>query len=300
MVCSPEQARLNGAKSNGPKTEQGKAIAASNATKHGLLAKQPPLLVTEDLATFKGLMEGLIDQYQPDNPLEHFLVQQVAMAMVRQYRLWNVEAAIANVAILEAQQKHRFPDRITPPDVNHHLFTQRTPFSTVLGEEKTLLLKLICDVQYGLTEGFQESKPKALEALNETLKRNHRSAILCTPVRESCGSLAGWLDESWDGRKKRFLPDFQKTKACLAELLELICQRLAEINHAITDNKQLGLDIQQAEIESHGIQQPEMFSRYQRSINRDLHEALDRLEAMRQRKKECSMGSFGQIALTAE
>ena len=109
MVCSPEQARLNGAKSEGPTTEQGKAIAARNATKHGLLAKQPPLLVTEDLATFEGLMQGLIDQYQPENPVEHFLVQQVAMAMVRQYRLWTVETATANLEVLKAQRAAKFP-----------------------------------------------------------------------------------------------------------------------------------------------------------------------------------------------
>lgn len=300
MVCSPEQARLNGAKSKGPKTEQGKAIAASNATKHGLLAKQPPLLVTEDLATFEGLIQGLIDQYQPDNPVEHFLVQQVAMAIVRQHRLWKVEVAIANAEMLKAQQRARFPDQITLPEGHTNMLSKRTPFSAVLSEEKVLLMKLICDVQYGLSEGLEKGKSDAIDSLRGSLNLNNRSAHLSAAVRECCGSLARWLDESWDGRRKRFLPDFQETKSRLAELLKLICQRIGEVEQTIADSRQLNLDIEQAEMKSHGVQQPEMFSRYQRSISRDLYDALDRLAAIQQRKSNGSMGSFGQNALGAE
>lgn len=115
MVCSAEISRMNGAKSRGAVTEKGKAIASHNAVKHGLLAQKPPLLVTEDLSTFETLVQGLIDYYQPENPVEQFLIQQVAMGMLKQYRLWNVEAAIANIEILKAQQSVKFPDVVTPP-----------------------------------------------------------------------------------------------------------------------------------------------------------------------------------------
>lgn len=60
-------------------------------------------------------MQGLIDYYQPENPVERFLIQQVAMGMLKHYRLWNVEAAITNMEILAMQQKVKFPDVVTPP-----------------------------------------------------------------------------------------------------------------------------------------------------------------------------------------
>ncbi|MBF2046192.1 MAG: hypothetical protein EDM05_006405 [Leptolyngbya sp. IPPAS B-1204] len=41
----------------------------------------------------------------------------------------------------------------------------------------------------------------------------------------------------------------------------------------------------------------ELFSRYQRNINRELHEAIDRLEAIQDRKNQGSMGSFSQNGL---
>lgn len=37
------------------------------------------------------------------------------MGMRGQYRLWNVEAAIANIEILKAEQSVKFPDVVNPP-----------------------------------------------------------------------------------------------------------------------------------------------------------------------------------------
>ncbi len=58
MVCSPEISKTNGTKSQGAVTQRGKAISCRNATKHGLLAQKPPLLITEDLTTFEQLVQG--------------------------------------------------------------------------------------------------------------------------------------------------------------------------------------------------------------------------------------------------
>jgi hypothetical protein len=89
MVASPEICRANGRKSCGPVTARSKEIAAKNATKHGILAKTPPILVTEDLETFQGIVQGLIDEYQPQGATEHLLIQQVAMGWLRLHRLWG-------------------------------------------------------------------------------------------------------------------------------------------------------------------------------------------------------------------
>ena len=72
MVASPEISRANGRKSRDPVTEMGKAIASKNATKHGLLSQTPPLVINEDLENFQGIMQGLLDEYQPQTPTEHF------------------------------------------------------------------------------------------------------------------------------------------------------------------------------------------------------------------------------------
>lgn len=111
MVASPEISRANGRKSRGPVTEMGKAIASKNATKHGLLSQKPPLVIGEDLESFQGIMQGLLDEYQPQTPTEHLLVQQIAMGWLRLHRLWGVEAAIANVSILQQKMEQKYPEQ---------------------------------------------------------------------------------------------------------------------------------------------------------------------------------------------
>lgn len=100
MVCSAEVSRANGAKSKGAVTPRGKAIASRNATKHGLLAQQPPILASEDLETFQGLVQSLVDEYEPVGAIEWHLIQTIAMCIQRQYRLWGAEAALGNAQLL--------------------------------------------------------------------------------------------------------------------------------------------------------------------------------------------------------
>lgn len=100
MVCSAEISRSNGAKSKGAVTEKGKVIASKNATKHGLLAQKPPILASEDLETFQGLVQALSDQYQPLGALEWHLVQSIGMCIQRQHRVWAAEAAVGNESLL--------------------------------------------------------------------------------------------------------------------------------------------------------------------------------------------------------
>jgi hypothetical protein len=54
--------RKNGARSRGPKTEQGKARSAQNALKHGLRAHKYVVLPDEDAAEFKALEAALIEE----------------------------------------------------------------------------------------------------------------------------------------------------------------------------------------------------------------------------------------------
>jgi hypothetical protein len=298
MVASPEICRLNGAKSQGPKTERGKAIAARNATKHGLLAEKPPLLVTEDLSTFEGLMQGLIDHYQPENPVEHFLVQQVAMGMLKQYRLWNVEAAIANIKVLTAQKRVNFPDRVEPAKVDTEaLFADyhetRTPFKCLIDKEKGILQGLIDDLEYDLGEAEKLGEKKTLAAFVESMGQNYCHESRAAAVWVAHLELDEWLCNSWDGRKKRHLADMPEATARVNRLIDLAKARIAELDQTLAHMSNVERSIQQAAITREGIQQPELFSRYQATINRQLYEALERLEAMQERKHKGSMGSFG-------
>ncbi len=299
MVCTPEISRMNGAKSRGAVTQRGKAIASRNATKHGLLAQKPPLLITEDLTTFEELVQGLIDYYQPESPVEHFLIQQVAMGMLKQYRLWNVEAAIANMEILAVQQKVKFPDVVTPAKLKLDAFNdyqeQRTPLKELLQKERGILERLIYDLDYDLAHLEKKSKAETLEAFRDSLGQSYYHENRTAEVYQYQDELYEWLCETCDQPRKN-KADLPEVIARVEKLLELAKQQMVEVEQPLAEMKVSERALAQAETASKGLQSPELFTRYQRGVNRHLYEALDRLHQIQQQRNQAvSMGSFSQI-----
>lgn len=299
MVCSAEVSRMNGAKSRGAVTQRGKAIASHNAVKHGLLAQKPPLLVTEDLSNFETLVQGLIDYYQPENPVEHFLIQQVAMGMLKQYRLWNVEAAIANIEILKAQQSDKFPDVVAPPKLKFDSLNdyqeQRTPLKELLTKEREILARLISHLEYDLTHVEEKSKAETLEAFRESLGVSYFHENRKAEVYQYQDELNEWLCEMCDQPRKKNKADLPAAIARVEKLLLLARQRMVDIEQPFVEMEATERAIAQAEATSKELQQPELFARYQSNISRELYKAIDRLEAIQQQRNQAgSIGSFGQ------
>ncbi len=88
-----EAARINGAKSRGPKTEAGKAVSSQNALHHGITAAQI-VIRGEDPAEFEELLADLVTTYGPATPVEHDLIAEMAAARWRLRRLPRMERAI--------------------------------------------------------------------------------------------------------------------------------------------------------------------------------------------------------------
>lgn len=57
--------RINGARSRGPRTPEGKARSSQNALKHGLRAQKLVLLKDEDAAEFQDLEGALMAELVP-------------------------------------------------------------------------------------------------------------------------------------------------------------------------------------------------------------------------------------------
>jgi hypothetical protein len=84
--------RANSKKSTGPKSKTGRATAAQNNLRHGVLAQiivipgESPERFAELLATFQA-------EFQPRTAVESVLVETLAVARWRQMRLWMMESA---------------------------------------------------------------------------------------------------------------------------------------------------------------------------------------------------------------
>ncbi len=75
-----ERSRINGRKSKGPRTADGKArVSRSNALTHGITAKSP-LLPGEDRSEFEARLAALQIQMRPRNELEAEMLDRLAQA----------------------------------------------------------------------------------------------------------------------------------------------------------------------------------------------------------------------------
>jgi hypothetical protein len=88
-----DAARINGAKSRGPKTPEGKAASSMNALRHGLTAKAI-LLTNENPEAYTRLADAYYEKFQPADDVERDLVDEMVIAKWRQRRDWSNEAAL--------------------------------------------------------------------------------------------------------------------------------------------------------------------------------------------------------------
>jgi hypothetical protein len=86
--------RINGARSRGPKTSEGKARSAQNALKHGMRSLRYVVLPDEIAAEFHAFEEAIVDDLVPVGALQAVLARRVAVAAWRLARADRMEVEL--------------------------------------------------------------------------------------------------------------------------------------------------------------------------------------------------------------
>jgi len=109
-IDKAESSRINGAKSRGPVTPEGKQRSSLNAVRHALLAKVH-CLTNENQGLFKELVQDYLTRLQPTDMVELRLVEQVALAAFRLERMISNETAMFDREMDEQtkQREKEFP-----------------------------------------------------------------------------------------------------------------------------------------------------------------------------------------------
>src|SRR5207245_3679087 len=89
-----ETARVNGAKSRGPKTAEGREKSSRNAVKHGLSGRNIVVLECENDDDFWTVHNDQMEIHQPATPAEKDLIDQMVAARWRMRRLRAIESAL--------------------------------------------------------------------------------------------------------------------------------------------------------------------------------------------------------------
>jgi hypothetical protein len=86
-----DQARVNGAKSRGPKTSEGKTRSSLNALKHGRYAINAIVLSNEDAEALEELVAHYVCRIQPTDPVEYSLTRELASIDWRLTRVFALD-----------------------------------------------------------------------------------------------------------------------------------------------------------------------------------------------------------------
>ncbi len=104
-LTKSESARINGAKSRGPKTPAGKAKSSQNAIKHGIFAKVI-VLRNENADLFEQLTQDFVRRFEPRDGVELAIVEQMVAATWRLSRCWELQTQTMNLEL----EKDQDPD----------------------------------------------------------------------------------------------------------------------------------------------------------------------------------------------
>src|ERR1700734_1250184 len=82
--------RANGKLSRGPVTPEGKAISSKNRVDHGLFIDSA-LLPGEEKKELRKVLAWELLEHQPESPVEHQIVQKMALYQWKQMRIWAMQ-----------------------------------------------------------------------------------------------------------------------------------------------------------------------------------------------------------------
>jgi hypothetical protein len=130
-----ETARVNGAKSHGPKTAEGREKSSANSFKHGLSARNIVVLECENEEDFWTVHNEQMEIHQPATPAEKDLVDQMVAARWRMRRLRSIESALLDSEMI--RQKAAIAEKFAQCDRGVQL---SEAYSTQANQSRALAL----------------------------------------------------------------------------------------------------------------------------------------------------------------
>ena len=114
-----ETSRINGAKSHGPTTPEGKEASSRNSLKHGFTSRKTFILQTESWEEYREFLAEHLTIHQPATPPEKELVEQMSIARWRIRRFVGAETVLIDCEMVRNGEKVN--KEFGPTDSDLHL-----------------------------------------------------------------------------------------------------------------------------------------------------------------------------------
>jgi len=273
--------RRNAAKSTGPVTPAGKAIAARNSIKHGLLAKEIVIDAGEGAESrdqFDAMLLDLKSHFEPQGPLEEILVEKIAVAYWRLRRAHRYEVGLIRQELDTAsqgfyaklagngQKKHR-----TDEEIDGEIKQEQEGIAWWQKDKKDLSRMR----KEGTSLESIYNRDPNWEALDETLgdhladEVEYEGAAGPQEMREFLSGKAGWSDDRiWQG----LIEACDEQAAQNRRRIELLEKQKQDNKLALQVQKKLGAIPSMRELDR--------LLKYEGSIEKQFYKAIDQLERL--------------------
>lgn len=277
-----DRPKTRAGKSTGPRTPQGKMRSRANALKHGLRASTV-LLRGESRPEYEALLNGLLEEFQPQATLEIECVKDLALLLWRKRRVARAENAeiTERTMFLEsdneiAQEAHAWDSLrsgitsggLLRPSDNHYLLSMALDFLLGIREglagrsfdSKTAMNPWILNKLYGIDK--DGIAPYGFSAFYQVMSESARDAT------------EGKLKIDFEGLKKQML-----------ELLDKEIQRVTKLRMSVLGKglQKTFCELDQALIPSQKF--ADHLVRYEAHISREIDRTLSRLEHLQRRRQ---------------
>jgi hypothetical protein len=227
-----ETARMNGAKSNGPVTPEGKARSSVNSRKHGFNSATI-VLPGESAEHFQLLLADYMDQFQPQTGVEADLVEIMAVSRWRLRRLLAIESHQLHVEM--ARRKKQIIEDF--PHADHDVRLAYV-FQKLSDNGSSLALILRYEAQ------INRSYDKALKQLQQ-LQSTRPPAAPSAPSEEPVGSFRNPEPAAGNPAGNPLPPDTTSEPPCAACGLPTDSKK-PHAMHSIPDDIPLGVSVEGA------------------------------------------------------
>ena len=258
----------NAQKSTGPTSIEGKKKSSMNAVTHGIFSNVT-ILPGEDEAFIQRLREDILATYQPQDTMERCLVDRIYIAMVRQVRLCEAEAAKLRMSMrpeilaesLSQILRHSTIRRFKGHDLSNEMESNYQFYLKVIEELRP----------YPLIDNLP-----SLGLIERTMPKTF--VLLKNKARD--------YESSWE----KFREDLNQILKALREIKK-------EANNYVASNQDIHLahglleDMKIIHRIPHGVDIT-LMTKYQVQLDNDLYRAMKVLEAYRENKAKLIEGEL--------
>jgi len=275
--------RGNAGRSTGPVTPSGKAIAARNSLKHGLLAKEVVIDAgegAENQEQFDALLADLKDQFDPQGTLEEMLVEKIASAYWRLRRAHRFEVGLIRNSLdnltdnFYNEETYGDDKKRTDEEIEQSIKQEQEYLEQWKKDKKELTAMHKKGKPLDEIYDWQDNWDWLAEKVNDVLpERDEHTTPEPKEMRQLLNTQANWSDDQiWQAHIE--LCD-DRVKHHRERILELEKEK-GNNKLALQVKKKLGSVPEDPELNR--------LLKYEGSIERQFYKAIDQLERLQRRR----------------